>query len=524
MPFVLLCSLYTFQNSIFSLTTLSIVLLIQPSGYFYAQKHKTLRLQSSTAAIRVTQLLKEITERDPCFASEGHKIDKLSRLASEQYERLPTYESKRNEVEKELHPAASNGYNNTNHRRSSSFARSSNADPLTSTILACGDSFASVFCPQQGAVIESQHETAFPGDVLPSYSTPTDDGRFPRSSTPPVTAKTPSTGSLSSSSTNKHDECKFPPFPTEEREPSFENRSSSFISKQVENKDFPADNSLTRLKQTGSLLDDDNEGSIRCELQTSLDDGTGHYKHRDRPVSKDADKTVELAPKPKSGRPPLRIPPTLKTLWTAGVKYGFRREERYVAFQEEKSSAASCDTIFGHVREERDYDLQRALFLSGLGVQLENHRHPSDVSMSEFPDADAPFAPPGARKRSKDELSISLLSQYHHEDFDALRDNGRILVSTVPTWQGRVPDSTNGCTVIALLLCIHHFHNIGQIPDNGLSDQIILTVIDDETPNILPMVRKKLGLVKDAFLIPADSHEMLMEEQLMCPEQFHVSS
>lgn len=431
---------------------------------------------------------------------------------------MPAYESKRDEVEKELYPAVSNWYNNY-HRRSGSFTRSSNADPLTSTILACGDSFASVLCPQQGAVADSQYEykPAFPDDVKHRYSMPTDhsDDRFPRSSTAPAAltmpAKTSATVSLSSLSTTKHEESRFPPFHAEQREPSIGNRSSSFIAKS-ENKDFPADNSLTRLKQTGSLLDDDSEEDIRHELQTSSDDGRGKCKHRDLRISTETDKSVELAPKPKSRRPRF------------GNSRMQREEEEEVVVQEEKSSEASGGTISHNLRSESDYDLQRALFLSGLGVHLENNRHPSDVSMAEIPDTNEPFAPPGARKRNKDELSIGLLSQYHHEGFDALRNNGRVIVSKIPTWQGRVPDSTNGCTVIAPLLCIHHFHNSSQIPDNGLEDKIILTVIDDETPNILPMVRKRLGLVKDAFLIPADSHEMLMEEQLMCPEQFYVSS
>jgi hypothetical protein len=115
---------------------------------------------------------------------------------------------------------------------------------------------------------------------------------------------------------------------------------------------------------------------------------------------------------------------------------------------------------------------------------------------------------------------MEMLTDYYHEDFDVLRDTGRIIITQVPTWQGRVPDSTNGCTVIAPLLCIHHFHNEQMIPDPGLPDQIIVEVLDEETPNILPMVRKQLGLVQDAFLIPADAHESLMEQQYMSQEQF----
>jgi hypothetical protein len=154
-------------------------------------------------------------------------------------------------------------------------------------------------------------------------------------------------------------------------------------------------------------------------------------------------------------------------------------------------------------------------------------RDPSLSSIPEWDHANAPSssillqAPPGAKKRDSNYgVSMEMLTDYYHEDFDVLRDTGRIIITQVPTWQGRVPDSTNGCTVIAPLLCIHHFHNEQMIPDPGLPDQIIVEVLDEETPNILPMVRKQLGLVQDAFLIPADAHESLMEQQYMSQEQF----
>ena len=58
--------------------------------------------------------------------------------------------------------------------------------------------------------------------------------------------------------------------------------------------------------------------------------------------------------------------------------------------------------------------------------------------------------------------------------------------------------------------------------DTILSDEIILKVIDEITPNILPHIRTNLGLTKHAFLIPHDAHESLIETpyNLMCREQF----
>jgi hypothetical protein len=185
-----------------------------------------------------------------------------------------------------------------------------------------------------------------------------------------------------------------------------------------------------------------------------------------------------------------------------------------------------------YARTQSDYDLQRALFLSGLQVDLpgkdqqpQQFNHYQDYrelgAISESNDASEPFAPPGAKKReSTVGLSMEMLSDCYHEDFDGLRDAGRVMVSQVPTYQGRVPDSTNGCAVIAPLLCIHHFINDNVVPDPGLTDRTIVEVLDEETPAILPIVRQTLGLVKDAFLIPVDAHESLMDQQYMCKEQF----
>ena len=237
------------------------------------------------------------------------------------------------------------------------------------------------------------------------------------------------------------------------------------------------------------------------------------------------------------------------------------------------------EEIRQHVRTQSDYDLQRALYLSGLQVRTDNNdmigREPSTTSDNHRPvssddeedavkDASSgeeirddppimymrngsnegqdimdvgsdvvPVGPPGAkRKHASNSVSIDVLKSCYREDFDALLADGRVSIATVPTYQGRVPDSTNGCTVIAPLVCIHHFHNKEEErgagpkkngdfqPDPGLPDQVIVDVIDKETPNILPAIRRNLGLVQDAFLIPVDAHESLMEQQYMCPEQF----
>ena len=51
-------------------------------------------------------------------------------------------------------------------------------------------------------------------------------------------------------------------------------------------------------------------------------------------------------------------------------------------------------------------------------------------------------------------------------------------------------------------------------------DQDIAHVIDEVAPAILPEVRSKLGLAKNALIIPQDVHDFLMEKGLLTPEQF----
>mmetsp|Transcript_7295 Transcript_7295/g.17852 ORF Transcript_7295/g.17852 Transcript_7295/m.17852 type:complete len:925 (+) Transcript_7295:50-2824(+) len=122
-------------------------------------------------------------------------------------------------------------------------------------------------------------------------------------------------------------------------------------------------------------------------------------------------------------------------------------------------------------------------------------------------------------------VSIDLLKQCYMEDIETLLEDKRVIISEVPTYQGRVEGSTNGCTVIAPLMCINHFHNNANLvnmphEDNGLTDEEIANVIDKEATSILPTIRQQLGLVQDAFLIPADANEALMDLKLLSSDNF----
>lgn len=168
--------------------------------------------------------------------------------------------------------------------------------------------------------------------------------------------------------------------------------------------------------------------------------------------------------------------------------------------------------------------LEKALFLSGLKITKE----PTPDTRDELPGyADThkseAFKPTSHKLPTyHNRLELSTLSALYHEDFDSLQKSGGIRVSYIATYQGRIPGSTNGCTAIAPLLCIHHLweESDGYGNESGLTDTTILQVIDEETPAILKQVRTQLALSPQAFLIPSDVHDYLIKNGQLSQQQF----
>jgi hypothetical protein len=178
------------------------------------------------------------------------------------------------------------------------------------------------------------------------------------------------------------------------------------------------------------------------------------------------------------------------------------------------------------VTNARSFDeLERALHISGV---FPNHTmHASDRSMStgtayEEKSSDTQRRP----RRSTNAIDFETLQQCYLEDFADMRSRGRIQITQTGTYQGRLPGSINGCTVIAPLLCLHHLLNTEDQDmctyglDYGLPDETVDHVIDVEAPVLLPKVRKKLGLTKHALIIPQDVHDFLIEKEWLSCEQF----
>ena len=177
--------------------------------------------------------------------------------------------------------------------------------------------------------------------------------------------------------------------------------------------------------------------------------------------------------------------------------------------------------------------LERALFLSGLEVvdaatvpsteYIELSQRNKNKNQLDDDTEKESQAPPALRMSSSSRLGFATLSALYHEDFDHLVQTKRIRITTAATYQGRLPESTNGCTVIAPLLCMHHLLNHDDtegMPDAGLPDAGICQVIDQETPVILGDLRTRLGLSDQAFLIPSDVHDYLIENGQLHQTQF----
>ncbi len=127
--------------------------------------------------------------------------------------------------------------------------------------------------------------------------------------------------------------------------------------------------------------------------------------------------------------------------------------------------------------------------------------------------------------------SVESMSSLYREQYLALRDNGKFHVRFLDTYQGRNPQTTNGCTVIAPLTCVQYFtsseQNVMEASPSvefawwgGIPDGLINHVIDEHAASILPDVRKKLRLEGDAFIIPSDVHDHLIEVGLLSTQQF----
>ena len=243
------------------------------------------------------------------------------------------------------------------------------------------------------------------------------------------------------------------------------------------------------------------------------------------------------------------------------VAAGSTLPSRYVPRQNTISSLNSHQSSTKTTPEEA-LMLEKALFLSGLEVSSNHsssknnhhHHHPDLLDISTTSSrwgnsekrlsvsSGTMVADNGNNSKSMDNtnaqgsssLELATLAQLYHEDFDSLQQSRRVRISYADTYQGRYNESTNGCTVIAPLICIHHLTNntssnssnpgrrntVSKRSDPGLTDSEIVMIIDQEAPSVLSELRQSLGLAEHAFLIPVDVHDYLLDQGQLSSSQF----
>ena len=164
-----------------------------------------------------------------------------------------------------------------------------------------------------------------------------------------------------------------------------------------------------------------------------------------------------------------------------------------------------------------------------LRRSVSTHDEPPAAVRAPPPHEEGARATPGTAPRGPPRDDVAALAALYRARYRALRDAGEVHVRFLDTFQGRVAVSTNGCTVIAPLLCVQYFtstdRNAAASPreaawDGGLPDGLVDQVIDEHAAVVLPEVRAKLGLPDDAFIVPSDVHDHLIDEGLLSTDQF----
>jgi hypothetical protein len=479
------------------------LLEIPKHGYFYSPRHETERMESSLEAVRVTNLLQDIqTNLGDVYSEDLDHVHKLHELAVQQVEQASEdqYESQRARTERDLRASVSTP-----------------ADwVVLDPFLICQESLSSLFCPNPTAT--SSPETIPVSSLnkidsediitdlldrdVPVESMPSKDWSEHREQAPMVPEanllglttvpfKNPPTGPTSNSRLLGDSSS---PSPSHGRPETWSIPPSNLAVAQSWGQPPPLvaqENSYMISRQSNRAVTTPQAPSV--EADTGL-----------------------LPPQPLRQR---SMEPMSDEEWDMIQRPGAPNNSHQRSF-----SNLVPQTFHRHARTDSSDDkvLQRALFLSGLEVvdttSAENKLN-FDIGEGKMPTSPVP-QPPAIRMSSSSRIDFGTLSSLYHEDFDQLVRSQRIRVTTIPTYQGRIAESTNGCTVIAPLMCMHHLLNDDGPPEAGLPDSGITQVIDEETPVILGDLRRRLGLADQAFLIPSDVHDYLIENGQLHQSQF----
>jgi hypothetical protein len=443
------------------------LLEIPKHGYFYSQRHERDRMQSALDAVRVTQTLQELETSVQIPSTARFRVERLALLALEQVEQASNDQActvLESAKSFELLRARTEAELKQQDQKDSSWA----CEPF----LALAESLSGLalnpsFCCDRQQSAQQSTSSLQPVPLKKRLSLIEDDYVPPKSVPPPQKPPSPSTAS------------RIRLVPESPTAPKVRLTSESLPGPQIQlNPESPTIR-LNTESPTGSQirLNPDSSSNLRIRLNSEES-------------------------------------PT-----TSKIRLGSTREQKLEppGLERSKQSTASI--------ESTESDLERALFLSGLEISLLDVPPPLlpepsvSISLIELQRTKSQESSFGMGKSQI--LQFQTLCSLYHEDFEASIREGRIWISYINTYQGRMVASTNGCTIIAPLLCMHHLiETDGPLPYSGIPDFDIEQAIDKETPVILTELRQELGLLEHAFLIPSDAHHYLIQNGQLSDKQF----
>jgi hypothetical protein len=110
-----------------------------------------------------------------------------------------------------------------------------------------------------------------------------------------------------------------------------------------------------------------------------------------------------------------------------------------------------------------------------------------------------------------------MMTSFYKWHYLELLKAGDFHVRFLDTFQGRCIETTNGCAVIACLMCMHYLTSQDK---HGIKDSLVKHIIDVESVPILLAIRRKSSLESDSYLVPYDVNDYLIDNERFSPSQF----
>lgn len=140
----------------------------------------------------------------------------------------------------------------------------------------------------------------------------------------------------------------------------------------------------------------------------------------------------------------------------------------------------------------------------------------SSSKLEELKAKRAALAAKRAKEQPKRRIPMRQLQNDYRQAYLQYQQAGKIQVSGLATYQGRIGSSTNGCTVISALCAAKHLRTNGP----AITNDQICAIIDRECGPLLNKIRGKLGLGGHALIIPSDVHDHLVDCKILQQSDF----